>query len=91
MNRLVIVSLLLLLGFATLPAQPTNAPIDFIKARHFMERRQRIHAQTAKRPGNGRDTERVADSTVRPLSQARELFKKRFRSLIWHCSLPSNI
>jgi lysophospholipase L1-like esterase len=41
MNRLVIVSLLLLLGFATLPAQPTNAPIDFIKARQLMERRQR--------------------------------------------------
>jgi hypothetical protein len=41
MNRTVITSLLLLLGFATLHGQQTNAPIDFNKARQLMERRQR--------------------------------------------------
>lgn len=47
MNRTVITSLLLLLGFATLHGQQTNAPIDFNKARQLMERRQRGETLTS--------------------------------------------
>ena len=41
MNRTAIVTLLVLLGFAALQAQQTNAPVDFTKARQLFERRQR--------------------------------------------------
>ena len=47
MNRTVITSLLLLLGFVTLRGQRTNAPIDFNKARQLMERRQRGETLTS--------------------------------------------